>query len=279
LIQIAVSASRIQQAKGNSHRASELLIQLKLKIKSPDYASFMLRIEAEQVCLSLQQGGALEEALGWEQRCGLTSTDEVSMNRIAEYLTLARVMAVDGRADDALHLLERLQQLLIKEDALRDQIKVVIMKSVTLQRLGQTEAALLQLETALHLAEPEGYIRSFVDEGPLMAEMLTAYLKAQQANLLDSSSASAVSLIYVKQLLQALKVNQGEGILLKGILTEQETKVMQLIALGLSNKEIAHRLSVTSDTVKFHIKNMYRKLGVNNRVQAMHQAKEHLQII
>jgi LuxR family maltose regulon positive regulatory protein len=76
-------------------------------------------------------------------------------------------------------------------------------------------------------------------------------------------------------LLQALKVNQGEGILLKGILTEQETKVMQLIALGLSNKEIAHRLSVTADTVKFHIKNMYRKLGVNNRVQAMHQAKEH----
>jgi LuxR family maltose regulon positive regulatory protein len=188
LIQIAVSASRIQQAKGNSHRASELLIQLKLKIKSPDYASFMLRIEAEQVCLSLQQGGALEEALGWEQRCGLTSTDEVSMNRIAEYLTLARVMAADGRADDALHLLERLQQLLIKEDALRDQIKVVIMQSVTLQRLGQTEAALLQLETALHLAEPEGYIRSFVDEGPLMAEMLTAYLKAQQANRLDSSS-------------------------------------------------------------------------------------------
>ncbi|MFF2912091.1 LuxR C-terminal-related transcriptional regulator [Paenibacillus sp. NPDC057934] len=271
LIQIAISASRIQQAKGNSQRAAELLIQLKRQISSPDYDLFMLRIEAEQAGLSLQRG-SLEEALDWEQRCGLTPTDEVSMNRIAEYLTLARVIAMDGRTDEALQLLEALQHLLVREDRLRDQIKVIIMKSVMLQSSDQTEAALFQLETALHLAEPEGYIRSFVDEGPLMAEMLTTYLKIQQGNSLESDS--LVSLSYVKKLLQSMNVNLEEELPSKDLLTEQETKVLQLIAKGLSNKQIAGSLSVTVETIKFHIKNIYRKLGVNNRVQALHQIKE-----
>jgi DNA-binding NarL/FixJ family response regulator len=60
---------------------------------------------------------------------------------------------------------------------------------------------------------------------------------------------------------------------LKEILTVQETKVLRLIAGGLWNKEIAHRLNIKGETVKFHIKNMYRKLGVNNRVQALHRPK------
>jgi two-component system, LytTR family, response regulator len=58
------------------------------------------------------------------------------------------------------------------------------------------------------------------------------------------------------------------------VLTEQETKILLLITNGLSNKEIAHRLNITSETVKSHIKNVYRKLGVNNRVQALQRAKE-----
>ncbi|MEX2461582.1 MAG: response regulator transcription factor [Paenibacillaceae bacterium] len=58
------------------------------------------------------------------------------------------------------------------------------------------------------------------------------------------------------------------------ILTEQETKVLRLIADGLSNKEIVPRMNITGETVKFHIKNVYRKLGVNNRVRALQRARE-----
>jgi len=271
LIHIAFSASRIQQAKGNPNRASELLKQLKSQIDSPDYELFMLKIEAEQACLSLQQG-SLQDALDWSQRCGLAHTDEVSLNRMAEYLALARVLAACERMDEALYLLERLNRLVDKEDRLRDRIKVFIVQSVTLQCLGQTEAAHLQLETALHLAEPEGYIRSFIDEGAMMVKMLSAYLKVHSSLLKNNSS--PVSLAYVKKLLQALHVPPEEELSLKEILTEQETKVLLLIAGGLSNKEIAPRLNITGETVKSHIKNVYRKLGVNNRVQALQRAKE-----
>jgi LuxR family maltose regulon positive regulatory protein len=270
LIHIAISASRIQQAKGNSNRASELLEQLKSQIDSPDYELFMLKIEAEQACLSLQQG-SLKAALNWLQRCGLSHTDEVSLNGTAEYLALARVLAACEQMDEALYLLERLNRLLDKEDRLRDRIKVLIVQSVTLQRSGQVDAALLQLETALHLAEPQGYIRSFIDEGSTMAELLSAYYKVQQGSRLRNNP--LVSLAYVKQLLQALNIMLEKESLNK-ILTEQETKVLRLIADGLSNVEIAPRLNITGETVKSHIKNVYRKLEVNNRIQVLQRAKE-----
>jgi LuxR family transcriptional regulator, maltose regulon positive regulatory protein len=81
-------------------------------------------------------------------------------------------------------------------------------------------------------------------------------------------------LAYVKQLLQALNIMSEKELSLKEILTEQETKVLRLIADGLSNKEIAPRLNITGETVKSHIKNVYRKLEVNNRVQVLQRAKE-----
>jgi LuxR family maltose regulon positive regulatory protein len=174
--------------------------------------------------------------------------------------------------EEALYLLERLNRLLYKEDRLRDRIKVLILQSVVLQRLGRREAASVQLETALHLAEPEGYIRSFIDEGPVMAEMLFAYLKVQQGNSFRNNP--SISLAYVKQLLQALNITQENDMFLKEPLTEQETRILLLVTNGLSNKEIANRLNITGETVKSHIKNLYRKLSVNNRVQALQRAKE-----
>lgn len=196
---------------------------------------------------------------------------------MSEHLSLAKVLVACERMNEALYLLERLQYLLDKEDGLRDRIKVFIMQSVALQRLGQTEASLLHLETALRLAEPQEYIRSFIDEGPIMAEMLSAYLKKlQQGSLIRNNPPGSSA--YVKRLLQALHVHPEEELSLKERLTEQETKVLRLIGDGLSNKEIAHRLYVTGETVKFHIKNVYRKLGVNNRVQALQRAKEWMMI-
>ncbi|KQX51150.1 LuxR C-terminal-related transcriptional regulator [Paenibacillus sp. Root444D2] len=270
LIQIAISASRIQQAKGNSNRASDLLEQLKLQINSPDYDLLMLKIEAEQACLSLQQGST-QDAFDWMQGCGLAHTDEVSMNRLTEHLALARVLSACERTHEALHLLERLNLLLSKEDRLRDRIKVLILQSVMLQRLGRDEAAIVPLEIALLLGEPEGYIRSFIDEGPIMAKLLSVYLKGQQSSRLRNTS--GVSFAYVKQLLQAFHVTPEE-LSLKETLTEQEMRILQLIGNGFSNKEIAHQLNISGETVKSHIKNVYRKLKVNNRVQALQRAKE-----
>ncbi|TXK81444.1 LuxR C-terminal-related transcriptional regulator [Paenibacillus sp. N3.4] len=276
LIPIVISASRIHQALGNSNRASELLIQLKLQIDTPDNELFMLRIEAEQASLSLQQE-SVEYAVDWLQRCGLAHTDEVSLYHVPEHLVLARVLAACGQMEEALYLLDRLNHLLGKEDRLRDRIKVLILQSVTLQRLGQTEAALVQLETALQLAEPEGYIRSFVDEGAEMGELLSVYLKNQRE--IHLRNMPSVSLTYVEQLLQALLVTSKEDVSIEAILTGQEKRVLRLIASGLSNKEMALQLNITGETVKSHIKNVYRKLRVNNRVQALQRAQELITVL
>ncbi|GAB6991822.1 LuxR C-terminal-related transcriptional regulator [Paenibacillus pini] len=270
LIHIAFSASRIQQAKGNGHRASEILTQLKLQIDSPDYDLFMLKIEAEQACLAVRQG-SMQDASDWLARCGLTYADEIIPNRMAEYLSLARVLIGCERIAESLYLLERIYLVLSSEDGLRDRIKVLMMQSMALHQLGETEAMHIHLENALHLAEPEGYIRSFVDEGPMMADMLITYLELQKGLRLRTLP---VSLSYIKHLLQALNVEPSEESSHKGILTDQEAKVLGLIAEGMSNKEIAHCLNITGETVKFHIKNIYRKLDVNNRVQALQSAKE-----
>ncbi|BBI34915.1 LuxR C-terminal-related transcriptional regulator [Cohnella abietis] len=271
LMPIAISASRIQQAKGNPDQASKLLTELKLQIDSPDHSSFMLHIEAEQACLSLRQGN-VQGARDWLQSCGLSHTDEVSLYHMAEYLSLARVLSAVERTEEAMYLLERLYLLLSKEDRLRDQIKVLILQSMTLQRAGQIETALGPIELALQLAEPQGYIRSFIDEGPLMAEILTAYLVSQQDKPLSISP--SVSLAYVRKLLLELNVAPNEGLIPKEMLTEKEATVLLLIASGLSNKEIASDMNITGETVKSHIKNVYRKLKVSNRVQVIQRSKE-----
>ncbi|MFD0670831.1 LuxR C-terminal-related transcriptional regulator [Cohnella sp. GCM10027633] len=265
-IQLGIAASRIEQAKGNPKRASERLAQLKSIIDTPDYDLFVVKIETEQAYLSLRQG-SLQDALDWLHRCGLAHTDEVSLNLMAEHLIAARVLAACERIEEALYLLERLYLLACKGDCLRDRAKVLIVQSVTLWHSGQTETALVKLGTALELAKPDGYIRSFIDEGYVMAEMLTAYSKVQQ----DSDSSSS---FYVKQLLRAMNDTSEVDQSPKEILTGQEYKILLLIMDRLMNKEIAERLNITVDTVKFHIKNIYKKLEVNNRKQAMQRAMQ-----
>ncbi|SEO80311.1 LuxR family transcriptional regulator, maltose regulon positive regulatory protein [Paenibacillus sp. OV219] len=266
MIQLGIAASRIEQAEGNPKQASELLVQVKSKIVSPDYDLFISKIEAEQAYLTLRQG-SLQNAFDWLQGCGLAHTDEMLLSDLAEYLVLSRVLAASERIEEALYLLERLYLLVDKGGQLRERIKVLIVHCVTLWRSGQTETALVQLVTTLQLAEPEGYIRSFVDEGSVMAEMLTAYSKVQQ-------DGGMPSLAYAKQLIQALNATREEVMAPKELLTEQESKILRFIANGLLNKEIAYNLNITGETVKFHIKNMYRKLGVHNRVQALQRAKQ-----
>ncbi|MDF2659266.1 MAG: hypothetical protein K0Q94_2057 [Paenibacillus sp.] len=213
LVLIYAIASQIQQTLGNPARAAELLEQLKLQIDSPDYDLHMRDIEAEQACLLLRQG-FVPYGMEWLNRCGMSSTDEAALNRVAEHLALARILQACGRAEEALSLLERLYVLLSKEDRLRDRIKVLVLQSVALHRIGQTEKALVRLESALGLAEPQGFIRSFVDEGSLMTELLTAALKKLQRA--RKSGGTAISPAYIKQLLQALNGSQPSGELSPG---------------------------------------------------------------
>lgn len=203
LLQIYVSASRIQQALGRPDRATELLEQLKLLIDSPDYEAYSLKIEAEQASLLVRQG-RIEEASRWLEHCGLSPLDAVPLERVSEYLTLARVLAACDRTQEALPLLERLYLLLLKEDRLRDRNLTLIMQSVVFYRRGQKERAFQCLEEALRTAQHGGCIRSFIDEGGAMAELLTEYTRGIENGHHRILPGAVMS--YAMILLQALDV-------------------------------------------------------------------------
>jgi LuxR family maltose regulon positive regulatory protein len=136
---------------------------------------------------------------------------------------------------------------------------------LALQAQGDLDRALALLERALSLAEPEGYVRVFVAEGEPVARLL--YLAAERG----------IAPAYAGRLLAALPalepaVQEPQAEMLEP-LSERELDVLRLIAKGLSNKEIAERLVVSLRTVKWHASNIYGKLAVKNRTQAVAKAR------
>jgi LuxR family maltose regulon positive regulatory protein len=273
LIQIgaALSAARISHAKGNSANAIELLEKIKPLIDSPDKNIFVLCLDTEQVFLS-HANGTVDNLNAWLQSCGLKYTDTIPLNRAREYLQLARALMECGSVNEALQVLDNLYRLAHDEDRLRDKIKVSILQSLALHRKGDAMNALMKLEMVLQLAEPGEYLRSFIDEGAGMAELLSQYLHQRQQKLIRKPA--NVSLEYVKKLLLLMKIPMDENYIPRSLLTMQELKIVRMLEKGLSNKQIAENIHVTLETVKSHLKNIYRKLVVKNRLQALQRGKE-----
>ncbi|BBI36705.1 LuxR C-terminal-related transcriptional regulator [Cohnella abietis] len=267
LLSATVNAARICQAKGDSAKAFDLLEEVKPKIHSVDRSMFMRRIEAEKAYLLLANGSFDE---GWLQKCGIKHTDTIPLGPIKEYLILASALMERGEVDEALQLLEQLYLLADQADRTWDKVKVVILQSIAFYRKGDKTNAVMKLEAALRLAEPGKYIRSFVDEGANMAELLREYLRERQIN----ANRKSASVLYARELLLLISDHTNGTASAAAPITKQELKILRMINMGLSNKQIAEQLQVTAETVKSHLKSMYRKLHVNSREQALEQGKE-----
>ena len=140
---------------------------------------------------------------------------------------------------------------------------------------SQREQAVGTLTRTLTLAEPEGYIRTFVDEGAAMGELLSATLEARQRG--HPVAATPIAARYLAKLLAILAQESaapGAGERLSDPLTERELEVLALVAAGKSNVEIASSLFVSLSTIKTHINNLYRKLEARSRTQAIARARE-----
>jgi LuxR family maltose regulon positive regulatory protein len=154
-------------------------------------------------------------------------------------------------------------------------LDILLLKALTYQEQGNLAPALSALASALELAEPEGYIRTFVGEGPAMATLLRK-IRATQGREAG----------YVERLLQAF--DQGEEPVVSASLqdgrpkapqplieplSDRELEVLQLMATGASNQNIAEALVIAVNTVKRHARNIFDKLGVENRTQAVARAR------
>jgi LuxR family maltose regulon positive regulatory protein len=227
-------------------------------------------VSAYQARLWLAQGD-VASTVQWAQEQGLCADGEISYQREVDHLTLARLLITQSNASEATGLLQRLLEAAEAGGRISRVIEILILQALAAQVGGDTTQAMATLEQALTLAEPEGFIRIFVDEGPPMARLL--YEALTRGIVPD----------YVRRLLAAFPVAGPEEAApletqalksdLIEPLSERELEVLQLIAEGLTNPEIASRLFLSVHTVKAHTHNIYGKLGVHNRTQAVTRAR------
>jgi LuxR family maltose regulon positive regulatory protein len=272
LVDAYLTLARVRQARGNAAGALEMIHKAEQSAQE-QFPAQLGQVAAARVRLSLGQND-VETAVRWARECGLAPDDELGHEHEYEHLTLARVLLAQGRLDEARELLDRLGQAAESRQCLGSVIESLALQALVFQAEGRADKAMTTLERALSLAEPEGYVRLFVDEGTPMAELLSAFRRQP----------SAVRGEYVATLLAAFQAEGPGGAeatprrlqtaTLFEPLTERELEVLGLIADGLSNREIAGALVIAVTTVKKHASNIYGKLGVTSRTQAAARARE-----
>jgi LuxR family maltose regulon positive regulatory protein len=215
--------------------------------------------------------GKLQAASQWVEERGLDANGEPTLLHEREYIVLARLRIAQGRVDEVTRLLQWLLQAAEAGGRTTRVIEILMLQALAFQAGGDTSQAMTTLERALTLAESGGYIRIFVDEGPPMAHLLYEAVKRDISPDYTSRLLAAFPIVEPEQTdpskTQAPKSESVEP------LSERELEVLQLIAKGLTNPEIAARLFLSLNTVKVHTRNIYGKLGVNNRTQAVARAR------
>jgi LuxR family maltose regulon positive regulatory protein len=191
---------------------------------------------------------------------------------------LARAHLAQDKAEEALAALDPLLAPAEAASAFLHVIEVCALKALALRALGDTSAALASLKRSLALAEPEGYVRMYLNEGAPMGALLR---KAASHNIAPG---------YVDRLLAAFEAEKSCSpapqvpcppapsppcsSALADPLTPRELEVLHLISQGLSNKDIAEELVIALNTVKRHTSSIYSKLGAKSRTQAIARARE-----
>ncbi len=219
--------------------------------------------------------GKLAPAIHWAETSGLTVHDELSYPSELSYLTLVRVLIARGRTNpadpylrDALYLLGRILTDAEAKARMSSVLEILILQSLAFSAGGERQKALAALERALRLAEPERYVRIFVDEGE---PMLTLLRLAQKHGIVPGYVARLLAVFGARDTAGAHDVS-GTPALVEP-LTEREREVLRLLYEGASNGEIARRLVVSVNTVKKHVFNICGKLGAQNRTQAIAKAR------
>jgi LuxR family maltose regulon positive regulatory protein len=281
--------ARLMAARGDSAGALAVVQEAKRHVRAEQAAWEQDMLEAFEVQLWVAQG-QLPAATRWLQR----TVPEAAVPRLRpstpfyvlayEHSVIApvQVLLAQGHASGdpvplqrALALLERQREEAERAGLAWCRIKALALQALAYEDLGESDHALDRLEQALRLAEPEGYVRLFVDEGAPMAALL-AHLPAARDR--RSAPLDRAVLTYARRLLAVLapprppdpaQRKAADGL---DALSEREVEVLRLIVAGLSNQAIAARLYVAVSTVKWYINSIFSKLDVQSRAQAIARA-------
>jgi LuxR family maltose regulon positive regulatory protein len=258
-----VFLARLKLARGDVDGAAAMLAQAEQSARQKNFILRLPEIAAAQVLVLLRQDSLAAAAQ-------LAQAHELPISQ-------ARVHLAQGDTSAALALLSPLRQQIEAKGWADERLKVMVLQAVAHRAHGEKDKAAQLLGEALALAEPGGFIRIFVDEGAPMAQ------------LLSEAAAHGIMRDYVVKLLTAFQdTKDDEGPLratelsssvirpssLVEPLSQRELKILHLIAQGLSNHEISERLFLALSTVKGHNRNIFDKLQVKSRTEAVARARE-----
>jgi len=272
---------RIALSRGELDAACSALGQIEQMGRSMNQASYLLLrsvfTTVDQVRLWLACG-ELDRATRWAQELERGERLGTPFEHERQEVACVRILLANKQPDLALQRLEPVLQRGMAGQRWSHVIEMRLLQALAHKMCLQVPQALSALREAVRLAEPQGSIRSFVDEGPPMAALLSR-LRQEQEKGGSNSYVDTVLGAFPEQNKTDKQQSKGAGKPTKAQplldpLTEREREVLQLVAQSISNQEIARELVITIDTVKRHVSHIFSKLGVQNRVQVIRQAQE-----
>jgi len=225
--------------------------------------------------------GDIPAAVRWAEQRGMDYQDPIPQPRRSAYRVFARILVAQGKLDEASLLLDRLIEANERTGAFGSLVRVLTIKALVMDKLGNEIDALAVLDRALGLAEPERIMRPFLGVGEEMVPML------------QKAAARRTTPKYTRELLLLLKADSGLAEALNDrdrgtgedvsmdaqewpveSLTKREMEVLRLLNTRLSVPEIAREMYVAPSTIRTHIRNIYSKLDVHSRFELVHRAKD-----
>jgi LuxR family maltose regulon positive regulatory protein len=287
-----LALARLRRAQGDLPGASDAVQEAGRLAKGEGlHAMAEAEVAVGRLRLALSRGD-LPAVERWVGGCSLDVEGEINPLREEEVITLARALLALGRTDAAGRLLARLLEAVEGDGRLGRGIEILVLQALTHRAQGDQEQALTALTRAVALAEPEGYVRTFLDEGESLRSLLSD-LSARLAGRIGRAGDPDPRrlLAYAGDLLAAFAATEPEVSPARGAdqareerarepgaglvepLSERELEVLRLVAAGLTNQAIADQLFIAVSTVKSHTNSIYGKLGVRNRTQAIAHAR------
>jgi LuxR family maltose regulon positive regulatory protein len=256
-----------EDALSAARKAKEIAIQF----DAMEFDDILMDVVQVNVWISQNK---LDEAVEWADSRGFTDgtvleeledSHLISLWLAIELNAYVRLQLARGKPEEALRTIAPALRIYRTQGWQRFLIEALLHQAWAYHQQRLTEQALTCMEESLTLAEPEGYMRVFIDEGPAIQGLLQECLDAKRS----------IARPYVKKLLLAFKVvpKPADSEVPVEKLSERELEVLQLMAAGLSNSDIAGQLFISLNTVKTHLKNINSKLHVHSRTEALAAAK------